>query len=486
MSDIDNPSKKSQTILNNEESNDKYNDECGVFAIYDHEEAANLTYLGLYALQHRGQESAGIVTSDGVTLHSDKGMGLVADLFSEDDLKDLPGNSAIGHVRYSTQGESHIKNAQPFVVEYSRGPIAIAHNGNLVNASILKDELEAYGSIFQSSMDTEVIVHLIASRTEQSLLDRVTYALKRVKGAYSLAILTEKSLVVARDPNGFRPLCLGKLKDSYVVASETCAFDLIDAEYVRDVEPGEVIIINEKGLRSFKPFEPKIHTPCIFEFVYFARPDSNVFGQNVYDIRKNMGRILATEHHVDADIVIPVPDSGVPAAIGYAEVSGIPFQMGLVRNHYIGRTFIEPKEAIRHFGVKIKLNAIKGLIKGKRVVVVDDSIVRGTTSKKIIKMIRAAGAKEVHMRVSSPQTIASCFYGIDTPNEDELIASSNSLEEISKYITADSLGYLTVEGLYKAVNDKKGSTFCDACFTKNYPVEVGEKKKTPQLVLFKS
>ncbi len=466
-------------------TNDKYNDECGVFAIYNHEEAANLTYLGLYALQHRGQESAGIVTSDGKTLHSDKGMGLVADLFSEEDLKDLPGHAAIGHVRYSTQGESHIKNAQPFVVEYSRGPIAIAHNGNLVNASILKDELEAYGSIFQSSMDTEVIIHLIASRTEQSLLDRVTYALNRIKGAYSLAILTEKSLVVARDPNGFRPLCLGKLKDSYVVASETCAFDLIDAEYVRDVEPGEVIIINEKGLRSFKPLEPQKSTPCIFEFVYFARPDSMVFGRNVYEIRKNMGRILAMEHHVEADIVIPVPDSGVAAAIGYAEVSGIPFQMGLVRNHYIGRTFIEPKETIRHFGVKIKLNAIKGLIKDKRVLVVDDSIVRGTTSKKIIKMIKAAGAKEVHMRVSSPKTIASCFYGIDTPNEEELIASSSSTEEISKYITADSLGYLSVEGLYKAVTDN-GDTFCDACFTKNYPVEVGKNKKPPQLVLFKS
>lgn len=480
--------KDKKNLIDSTDDNDKYNDECGVFAIYDHEEAANLTYLGLYALQHRGQESAGIVTSDGQTLHSDKGMGLVADLFNEEDLKDLPGHAAIGHVRYSTQGESHIKNAQPFVVEYSRGPIAIAHNGNLVNASHLRDELEAYGSIFQSSMDTEVIVHLIASRTEQSLLERVTYALGRVKGAYSLAILTEKSLVVARDPNGFRPLCLGKLKDSYVVASETCALDLIDAEYVRDVEPGEVIIINDKGLQSYKPFEEQKHTPCIFEFVYFARPDSLIFGQNVYDIRKNMGRILAMEHHVDADLVIPVPDSGVAAAIGYAEVSGIPFQMGLVRNHYIGRTFIEPKETIRHFGVKIKLNAIKGLIKGKRVVVVDDSIVRGTTSRKIIKMIRAAGAKEVHMRVSSPRTMASCFYGIDTPNPEELIAANNTVEEINKYITADTLGYMSVEGLYKSVteNDNEGATFCDACFTGNYPVEIGKKKKAPQLVLFKS
>lgn len=463
---------------------DKYNDECGVVGIYNHPEASNMAYLCLYALQHRGQESAGIASSDSVTLHSHKAMGLVADIFSKEVIATLPGRHAIGHVRYSTTGGSHVKNAQPFVVDYSRGPIAIAHNGNLVNAKVLRDELEAYGSIFQSSMDTEVIVHMIASSKENSLIDRLTHALGRVRGSYSLVILKENRLIAARDPHGFRPLALGRLRDGYVVASETCAFDLIEAEFIREIEPGEIVEISEKGITSYKPFKEAAHTPCIFEFIYFARPDSFIFGANVYKVRKKLGAQLAKEHPVDADIVIPVPDSGVPAAIGYAEESGIPFEFGLVRNHYVGRTFIEPKDSIRHFGVKIKLNASRDILKGKRVIVVDDSIVRGTTSRKIMRMIRQAGAKEVHLRISSPPTVLPCFYGIDTPNRDELIAANHSVEEITKFVTADTLGYLSVEGLYNAVKEAGGS-FCDACFTGKYPVEIEEAAPVPQLALFK-
>jgi len=457
---------------------------CGIFGIYNHPEAANITYLGLYALQHRGQESAGIVSSDGDHLYSHKAMGLVADIFSEDVLKRLPGISAIGHIRYSTTGESHIKNAQPCVVEYSRGGIAVAHNGNLVNARLLRDELEAYGSIFQSSMDTEIIVHLIATAMTNSLLDRVVDALTRVKGSYSLLFLTESMMIAVRDPNGFRPLLLGRLRDAWVVASETCAFDLIEAEYLREIEPGEIVLIDKNGPHSYKPFERAPYTPCIFEFIYFARPDSHIFGASVYNVRRNLGRELAREHPVEADIVIPVPDSGLQAAIGFAEESGIPFQMGLIRSHYVGRTFIEPKEAIRHFGVKIKLNAVREVIEGKRVVVIDDSIVRGTTSRKIIKMIRRASAREVHMRISSPPTICPCFYGIDTPTRQELIASSHGVEEINNYLTSDTLRYLSIEGLYRAVADA-GSSFCDACFTGSYPVEFPQAVERPQLVLFK-
>jgi amidophosphoribosyltransferase len=466
------------------EKSDKYKDECGILGVFGHPEAANITYLGLYALQHRGQESCGIVSSDGEHLHSYKAMGLVADTFSEEVLKGLFGTSAIGHVRYSTTGGSQLKNAQPFVVEYSRGEMAIAHNGNLVNAGPLRDELEAYGSIFQSSMDTEIIAHLIATYKESSLVDRLIYALQRVKGAYSMLLLTEKAMIAVRDPNGFRPLALGRLKDTYVIASETCAFDLIEAEYVRDIEPGEVLIISREGSKSFKPFKAAPYTPCIFEFIYFARPDSNVFGVSVYSVRKNLGIELAKEQPVDADIVIPVPDSGVPAAIGYAEGSEMSFQTGLIRNHYIGRTFIEPREAIRHFGVKIKLNAVRDILNGKRVVVIDDSIVRGTTSKKIIKMIKNAGAKEVHMRISSPPTACPCFYGIDTPTKQELIASTHNIDEIKKYITSDSLAYLSMDGLYRAVSDAGGS-FCDACFTGRYPLDFPEERKLPQLKLFK-
>lgn len=473
---------------------DKYNDECGVVGIYNLPEASNMAYLCLYALQHRGQESAGIASSDSMTLHSHKAMGLVADIFSKDVLANLPGRHAIGHVRYSTTGGSHIKNAQPFVVDYSRGSIAIAHNGNLVNANVLRDELEAYGSIFQSSMDTEVIVHMIASSKENSLIDRLTHALRRVRGSYSLVILKENRLIAARDPHGFRPLALGRLRDGYVVASETCAFDLIEAEFIREIEPGEIVEITEKGITSHKPFKEAPYTPCIFEFIYFARPDSFIFGANVYKVRKKLGAQLAKEHPVSADIVIPVPDSGVPAAIGYAEASGIPFEFGLVRNHYVGRTFIEPKDSIRHFGVKIKLNASKDILNGKRVIVVDDSIVRGTTSRKIIRMIRQAGAKEVHLRISSPPTILPCFYGIDTPNKEELIAANHSVEDITKFVTADTLGYLSVEGLYSAVKEgagykpapaAAGGGFCDACFTGKYPVELEEAAPMPQLALFK-
>lgn len=462
---------------------DGFHDECGVFGIYGHHEAANLAYLGLYSLQHRGQESAGIVSSDGEKLYSHKGMGLVADVFTSNAIGRLNGEAAIGHVRYSTSGDSHIKNAQPFVVEYSRGSIAVAHNGNLVNAMLLRAQFEAYGSIFQSSTDTEIIVHLIASSNEISISDRIIYALKKIRGSYSLLFLTEDSMIAARDPHGFRPLSLGRLKGAWVVASETCAFDLIEAEFVREIEPGEILVINKEGIISYKPFPKAAYTPCVFEFIYFARPDSTIFGANVHAVRKKLGERLAVEHPVEADIVIPVPDSGVPAAIGYASASGIPFDKGIVRNHYVGRTFIEPKDAIRHFGVKVKLNPIKDIISGKRVIVVDDSIVRGTTSRKIVKMIRGAGAKEVHMRISSPPTICPCYYGIDTPRREELIAASQTLEEINDFITSDSLGYLSVEGLYKAVKEA-GASFCDACFTGRYPVDI-LKEAAPQLALFK-
>lgn len=463
---------------------DKYKDECGVFGIFGHPEAANMTYLGLYALQHRGQESAGIVSSDGSQLYSHKAMGLVADIFGEDVLRKLPGNAAIGHVRYSTTGASNLKNAQPFVVDYARGEIAVAHNGNIVNARLIRDELEAYGSIFQSSMDTEIIAHLIATSRAATLTERIADALRQVKGSYSLVFLTGSQMIAVRDSHGFRPLALGRLKDAWVVASETCAFDLIEAEYVRDIGPGEILLIDRLSPKSFRPFEKAPYAPCIFEFIYFARPDSNIFGANVYAVRKNLGRELARENPIDADIVIPVPDSGVPAAIGFAEESHIPFQMGLIRSHYVGRTFIEPKDAIRHFGVKIKLNAVRELLKDKRVVVIDDSIVRGTTSRKIVKMIRDAGAKEVHMRISSPPTVCPCFYGIDTPTKKELIASSHTIDEISTYITANTLRYLSIEGLYKAVHDA-GGNFCDACFTGKYPVEFPAEGIEPQMALFK-
>jgi amidophosphoribosyltransferase len=459
-------------------------EECGIFGIYDHPEASNLAYLGLYALQHRGQESCGIVSSDGVGLHAHKSMGLVADVFGNEDIfRMLPGRSAIGHVRYSTTGSSVIKNVQPIMVDYSRGSIAVAHNGNLVNAQIIKDELEAYGSIFQTTMDTEIIVHLLATSKASSLVDRLTEALNRVKGAYCLLFLTETRMVAVRDPHGFRPLCLGRLGDAYVVASESCALDLIEAEFVREIEPGEVVVIDKNGLSSHFPLKKAEPAPCIFEFVYFARPDSRIFGKNVYEVRKELGRQLAREHGVEADIVIPVPDSGVPAAMGYAEESGIRFELGLIRNHYVGRTFIEPQQSIRHFGVKIKLNPVREILEGKRVVVIDDSIVRGTTSRKIVKMVRNAGAREVHVRISSPPTSYPCYYGIDTPTRKELISSSHTMDEINRYITADSLGYLSKEGLVQAVGGSSNS-YCRACFSGGYPVKFPMLRPEPQLDLF--
>jgi amidophosphoribosyltransferase len=469
---------------------DKFHEECAVMGVYGHPEAANMVYLGLYALQHRGQESCGIVSSDGKGLISHRQMGLVADVFKEDVIKRLEGVSAIGHNRYSTQGQSHLKNAQPFVVEYSQGPIAIAHNGNLVNGSLLRDELEQAGSIFQSTSDTEVIIHLIATSKESTLMGRIVEALSRSRGAYSLLFLTLDRMIAARDPFGFRPLVLGKFREgknrgAYVVASETCALDLIEAEFIRDVEPGEIITFGPDGMESLKPFPPVQHAKCIFEYIYFARPDSNLFGHNVYQVRKALGRQLARESGIDADLVTPVPDSGVPAAIGYAEESGIPLEFGLIRNHYVGRTFIEPQQSIRHFGVKIKLNAQRAVLDGKRVVVVDDSIVRGTTSRKIIRMLRDAGAKEVHLRISSPATIGPCYYGIDTPTRSELIASANSTEEIRGFIEADTLAYLSREGMYAYFGGQRQG-FCDACFSGEYPLHFEDEGHTRQLHLFEA
>ncbi|HTT70759.1 MAG TPA: amidophosphoribosyltransferase [Anaeromyxobacteraceae bacterium] len=460
---------------------DKLKDECGVFGIWaagPGGEAANFTYLGLHALQHRGQESAGIVSSDGRVLHVHRGMGLVADIFTAEVLATLPGAAAIGHVRYSTAGASHLKNAQPIAIQYAGGAVAVAHNGNLVNADALRSELEGQGSIFQTTSDTEVILHLMAkvrperagtSATDQHL-QAIRAALMRVSGAYSLLFLTEHAMMGVRDPHGFRPLVVGRLKGNWVLASETTALDLIEAEYVREVEAGEVVVVDGRGLRSerLEPgAPPRRLARCIFEQIYFARPDSTLFGRQVHAVRTALGAQLAHDHPAEADVVIAVPDSGVPAALGYARASGLPFDVGLVRSHYIGRTFIEPQQSIRHFGVKLKLNAVRSVLDGRRVVVVDDSIVRGTTSRKIVKMVRAAGAREVHLRVSSPPTGWPCYYGIDTPTRQELIASSHQVEEIARYVTADSLGYLSVEGMYRALGESREG-YCDACFTGEY------------------
>lgn len=442
---------------------------CGIFGIFDHAEAANLTYLGLYALQHRGQESTGIVSSDGKQLYHYRQMGLVSEVFNRDNLKKLHGRNAIGHVRYSTAGSSELKNAQPFVADYARGGVAIAHNGNLTNAFLIRSELESNGSIFQSNTDTEIIVHLIAHSKEKAFVDRMIESLNKVEGSYSLLFLTESEMVAARDPFGFRPMVLGQLKDSPVIASETCALDLINAEFVREVEPGEVLVINADGIQSLKPFPQTRHAHCIFEFIYFARPDSFIFNRNVYEVRKSLGVELSREMPTEAEMVIPIPDSGFPATIGYASESKIPLELGMIRNHYVGRTFIEPEQSIRHFGVKIKLNPVKELLTGKKVVTVDDSIVRATTSRKIIKMLKNAGAKEVHVRISSPPITHPCFFGIDTPRKKELIASSHTVKEIQKYITANSLHYLSLEGLRKCVREDPDK-FCYACFTGDYPI----------------
>ena len=457
-------------------------EECGIFGVFGHPEAANLAYLGLYALQHRGQEGAGICSSDGKTLHLEKSMGLISDIFNEKRLKRLPGDSAIGHNRYSTAGSSVLKNVQPLLANYALGSIAIAHNGNLVNAEQMRNELETEGAIFQSSSDSEVVLHLIARAKSEDPYERITEALKDVRGAFSLVFLRENEMIALRDPFGVRPLAIGKVDDAYVVASETCAFDIINAQYIRDVEPGEMVIINENGIRSIQALKSPRKAFCVFEFIYFSRPDSYIYNHTcVNTIRKNFGKQLAIDSPADADIVIPVPDSGVPAAVGFAEQSGIPFDFGLIRNHYVGRTFIEPKQSIRHFGVKIKLNPVRCLLEGKRVVVVDDSIVRGTTSKKIIKMIReVGGAKEVHMRISSPPTIGPCFYGIDTPTRQELIASTHLVEEIRKYITADSLSYLSISGLRGIVPNP--DDYCTACFDNKYPI-MFPREKSAQMEL---
>ena len=456
---------------------------CGIFGIYGHDEASNIAYLGLHALQHRGQESAGIVTAEGNKLHRQVAMGLVSERFGKDTLAALPGRAAIGHVRYSTAGSSELRNAQPFLFEYAHGGLAIAHNGNLVNAAEIRTRLERAGSIFQTSSDTEVIVHLIAQQREPDLLDRLSAALSQVTGAYSLLMLAEGKLIAVRDPHGFRPLVMGRLRDSYVFASETSCFDLIEADFIREIEPGEVVVADRVAVRSHRPFEPAPPRFCVFEHVYFARPDSQLNGQSVYRARERMGRQLAIEHPADADVVVAVPDSGVPAAMGYSQQSGIPMEMGLLRSHYVGRTFIEPQDSIRHFGVRLKLSPVRSVVDGKRLVVIDDSLVRGTTSRKIVTMLRNAGAREVHLRISAPPTTHPCFYGIDTPTREELIASAHTTDEIRAYIGCDSLGYLSHGGMLAAAGAAPGSTavgndtsgFCSACFTGAYPVPIASE-----------
>ena len=456
------------------DDDDHFHDQCGIFGAYGADEASNLAYLGLHALQHRGQESAGIATIHEGRMWMHRSLGLVRDVFSEDILAKLPGDRAIGHVRYSTAGETHVKNAQPIAVDYTLGSIAVAHNGNLTNYEELRQRLESQGSIFQSTNDSEVLVHLIAHSQQATSVDRVADALRQVRGAFSLVFLTDDALIAVRDPNGFRPLSIGRAKGSYVVASEPPAFGLIGAEYMRDVKPGEMVVIRESGVESFFPFEEAERSMCIFEYIYFARPDADFGGISVYEARKRLGAKLAEEAPAEADVVIAVPDSGVAAAIGFSQASGIPFEQGLMRSHYVGRTFIEPQSSIRHFGVRLKLSPVESVLAGKRVIVVDDSIVRGTTSRKIIKMLRDSGATAVHMRVSSPAIRWPCFYGIDTPSRAELIASNHSLDEIAKYITCDTIGYLSVEGTHAAVS---GDGYCDACFSGNYPVPVSEPRK---------
>ncbi|TGL48192.1 amidophosphoribosyltransferase [Leptospira kemamanensis] len=451
---------------------DKPKEECAIFGIYNSKEAANFTYLGLYSMQHRGQESSGIVSTDGSHLYRYANMGLVANIFTQPKIKELIGDSAIGHNRYSTTGASFLRNAQPIRVESHLGPVALAHNGNLVNSWDIRNKLERDGSIFQTTIDSEVIVHLMAKSHKSDLLEALCESLAQVRGAYSLLVLTPRYLIAVRDPNGFRPLVMGKRSDGAIVfASETCAFDITETEYVRDVEPGEMVVIDHTGMRSLYPFPKAKPSLCIFEYIYFARPDSYIFEESVYKVRKSLGRQLARVMPVVADVIIPVPDSANIAALGYSEESGIPYQSGLVRSHYIGRTFIEPDQKIRDFGAKIKYNVVKEVVNEKRVVIIDDSVMRGTTSRKIIKMIRNAGAKEIHFRVSAPPTVAPCYYGIDIPTHKELIASTHTIEEIQKYLRVDSLAYLTLDTMHKAVEGHKGGGFCDACFTSNYPVE---------------
>ncbi len=462
------------------QDDDRLHEECGVFGVYGHPSAAALTALGLHALQHRGQEAAGIVSFDGEQFHSHRALGQVGDNFSSESIiQNLRGGFAIGHNRYSTAGDTVLRNVQPIFAEFSFGGLAIAHNGNLTNARTVRRELVRRGCLFQSTMDTEIITHLVATSLYSTVTDRLIDALRRVEGAYSLVVLTRKKLVGVRDPFGVRPLVLGELDGAHILASETCALDIIGARFVRDVEPGELVVIDEDGVHSIRPFGRTAQRFCVFEYIYFARPDSTVDGRNVYEIRKRIGRQLARESHVDADVVVPVPDSGVPAAIGYAAESGVPFELGIIRNHYVGRTFIEPTDSIRHLGVKLKHNANRAHLAGKRVVLIDDSIVRGTTSLKIVEMVRAAGAAEVHMRISSPPITGSCFYGIDTPEREELLAASYDVPGMAKRIGVDSLAFISVDGLYKAVADvtRDGAhpQFCDACFTGDYPIPLTDR-----------
>ncbi len=471
---------------------DKFRDECGVVAIYSHPEAETLAYLGLHALQHRGQESAGIVTSDGMSLHIHKSMGLVADIFTEEKLSRIRGTLAIGHTRYSTTGDSALLNAQPIMVQSNKGMIALAHNGNLTNAGEIRARMEAQGSIFQTSSDTEVIVHLIAQSREQTLPEAIADALRRVEGAFSLVMISRDRIFAVRDPHGFRPLAMGRiaasgdrLHDTIVFASETCAFDLIGATYEREVKPGELVIVGPEGTSSRFYAPAAAQSSCIFEHVYFSRPDSRVFGRAVQESREQLGRELAIEAPADADVVVPVPDSGVTAAMGYAAESGLPLRFGLIRNHYVGRTFIEPQQSVRDFGVRLKLNPVRSLLEGKRVVLIDDSIVRGTTSRKIVRMVRSAGAKEVHMRISCPPTISPCFYGVDTPRRNELIAANNTIEQIRQYVGADSLAYLSLDGLKKACRDGEKTTYCTACYTGRYPTNLVDVEEIQPAVVEK-
>ena len=462
---------------------DKFHEECGVFGVFGTEDAAAFTALGLHALQHRGQEAAGIVSYDGKRFHPHRAMGLVGDIFSDREVIDrMPGDSAIGHNRYSTAGETVLRNVQPLYADYSFGGMALAHNGNLTNARQLRRELVQAGSLFQSTMDTEVIQHLIATSSEARLLDRVIEALRTIDGAYSLVALSRRKLIGARDPLGVRPLVLGQVGDAWILASESCALDIIGADFVRDVEPGEIVVIDDDGLHSHKPNPPVRKRFCIFEYIYFARPDSHVEGKNVYEARKAIGAQMARECPVDGDLVIPVPDSGVPAAIGYAAEARIPFELGLIRNHYVGRTFIEPTDEIRHLGVRLKHNANRGQLHGKRVILVDDSIVRGTTSQKIVEMVRNAGAVEVHVRISSPPTKSPCFYGIDTPQASELLAANHDVDGIRRLIGADSLAYVSMDGLYRAMDengrDNDAPQYCDACFSGEYPITLTDMNDT--------
>jgi amidophosphoribosyltransferase len=458
-------------------------EKCGVFGIYGTTRAANLTYLGLYALQHRGQESAGIASSDGDHIYRYAGMGKVNDIFTKEHIDNLQGNIAIGHNRYSTTGSSFLRNAQPFRSETILGPIVLSHNGNLTNAGSLRFDLERQGHIFQTSIDTEVIVHLMAKSGETGLLEALIIALRQVRGAYSLLVMNRDAIYAVRDPYGFRPLVLGRLGNAWVVASETCAFDIIDAEYVREVEPGEIIEITAQGIRSHYPFEKREHSLCIFEYIYFSRPDSIIYGESVYEMRIAMGRMLAHQAPVEADIVVPIPDSSVCAAIGYSRESGIAYETGMIRSHYIGRTFIEPSQKIRDFGAKIKFNVVRAAVKGKRIIVVDDSIMRGTTMRKIIKMFRAAGASEIHVRIAAPPTRFPCFYGIDIPTHKELIASSHTTEEIRKYLRVDSIQYMTVESITESLH-RPEKRFCTACFDGRYPCELEEFTEDTQKYLF--